>query len=360
MKILIINTVLTGKNGITNVIFNYLNSIDRERVTFDYLAINTPDVMYRNMIEAYGGKLFVLSRLSTNMFIYWSRIRKLIKNGYDAVHIHGNSHTVVLELSAAYSAGCHIRLVHAHNTACKYVVVHKLLTPLFNFFYTHGLACGADAGRFMFGSRPYMVINNGVDVERFGFDAKSREKIRRQLNLDDNDRLLGHVGYFKEVKNQKFIVEILKHLEERYKLILIGDGPLREDTENLVKCYGLESRVIFTGNINNVDEYLNAIDFVVMPSLFEGLPLALIEQQANGLKCVVADTITREVDKTDNLLFLPLSLSAKEWANKIVAFHDNQSRDKQSRRAIECICKSGYSIQEEANKLANYYNEIIK
>lgn len=363
MKILIINTVPTSRSGITNVIFNYFTSIRRNNIIMDYSSLNNPENYYSDIVEKAGGKVFVLPSRTKNIFSYSYRLFQLIKQEkYDIVHIHGNSHTVSIELGAASMAGCRIRMVHAHTTTCKYAMAHKLLSPIFNFLCTHRLACGKAAGHFMFGNRPFVVVNNGVDTEKFAFCLDKRADLRKDLGWGDN-RVIGHVGYFKEVKNQNFIVDIFNELyihDNKYRLILIGDGPLRGQVEKKVLDLGLSDFVRFTGNINNVNEYLNAIDLIVMPSLFEGLPLSLIEQQANGLQCVVSDTVTKEVDKTGNLLFLQLSLTAKEWANKIVSFHDKLSRDERSKRAIESICKSGYSIQVEAGKLENYYNSIIK
>lgn len=358
MKILIINTVLTGKNGITNVIFNFLRNIDRKEMTFDYLSINEPEASFRKEIETKGGMLFVLCR-EKGVVKYWINLIKLLwRNKYDAIHIHCNSHTVTLELSAAWVAGCKNRIVHCHNTTCKYILIHHLLTPFFFLLCTKGLACGKDAGKWMFGKKPFDVINNGIDTEKYVFSQLFRKEIRKSLNLLDETIIIGHVGYFKEVKNQRFIIDIFKDLlktDNRYYLVLIGDGPLRKEIEKKVKQYGLEKRIKFTGNINNVNEYLNAIDMIVMPSLFEGLPLSLMEQQANGLQCVVSDAITEEVDKTGNLLFLPLSMSAKEWAERITTFKDEYTREERSKYAIASICASGYSIKEEAQKLKSLY-----
>ena len=365
MKILLINTVPTEKNGITNVIFNYLRNIDRKEMTFDYLSINEPETSYREEVEKSGGRMFVLPRLEMGVLSYWNALRKLIKqNCYDAVHVHGNSHTLVLELSAARAAGCKARIVHSHNTTCLNPLLHRILFPIFNLLYTHALACGEEAGCWMFGTRPYTVINNGVDTQNFSFDQEKRKSVRQQLCISDEEILIGNVGHFYgKVKNQSFVVGVFNELLKKshcYKLCLIGDGPQRKDVEHQVGEYGLSDRVIFTGNINNVDEYLCAIDLIVMPSLYEGLPLTLIEQQACGLQCVVADTITREADKTGNLKFLSLESPVVEWANCIEKSESEIAREKCSKDAIEKITEAGYNIAVEANKLRNVYECINK
>lgn len=361
MKILLINTVPTDKNGITNVLFNYLKAMDTEGLQMDFVSINQPDEYYVREIEKREGQLFVLPRLNGTVS-YWKSLCNLIrKNRYNIVHIHGNSHTTVLELTAARAAGCGVRIVHAHTTTCKYVVVHKLLAPMFHTLCTLGIACGESAGKFMFGKRPFTVLNNGVDIDKFTFNQEHRDAIRKKHGWD-GCRVLGHVGYFLEVKNQQWIIEILRELlnnDDTYRLVLIGNGKLREQVTSKAREYGILDKVTFTGKIDNVDEYLNAMDLVLMPSLFEGLPLSLIEQQANGLRCVVSDTITTEVDKTGNLTFLSLSASAKEWADEIASIKmiSDEKRKEMSELAVQSIVRCGYRIKDEALKLKNIYRD---
>ena len=164
------------------------------------------------------------------------------------------------------------------------------------------------------------------------------------------------MGGFVETKNQRFIVEVFHELyryDNTYRLLLIGDGPLHQEVKETVKESGLQDVVCMTGNINNVHDYLNAMDLVLMPSLFEGLPLTLVEQQANGLRCVVSDAITTEADKTGNLMFLSLIKTASEWAKRIqdIDIETTKQRQARSQEAVACIRECGYSIQEEARKL---------
>lgn len=359
MKILVINTVPTDKNGITNVIFNYFNAIDDD-VFIDYVAINSPDTYYKNLLEKRGAILYSLNR--RNVLGYISSLAKIIKKKkYDAIHVHGNSHTVLLELIAAKIAGCNNRIIHAHSTNCGSIVLHKLLKTLFNWLCTHRLACGDMAGKFMFGTKPFKIINNGVDVIKYSFDIKKRASLRAKLSLSDNDTLIGHVGYFLALKNQSFLVDVFAELVKKnnnYRLVLIGDGALRPEIEKKVDSLGLKDKVTFTGNINNVSDYLNAIDLIVMPSLFEGLPLTLVEQQANGLQCIVSDTITKEADKTGNLRFISLNAPISEWGQTVENSNCKQGREQRSKKAVDDIAKAGYSIQTEANKLVEFYKSI--
>lgn len=361
MKILLINTVATDKNGITMVIFNYLKAMNTIDITLDLVSLNEPDISYVNEVERKGGHVYVLPRSGKKILFYWNGLRRLVKqNKYDAVHIHGNSHTVVLELSAIWAAGCKVRIVHSHNTTCTYSGIHKLMTIPFNMLYTQGFACGREAGEWMFCKRSFEVINNGVNTDLFRFKNDVREKMRTEFGWNDC-KVIGHVGTFIPVKNQTFLVDIFSMLyirDSSYRLLLIGEGDLRKDLMVKVESIGLKDVVKFTGNVNNVYDYVNAMDLVIMPSLFEGLPLTLVEQQANGLHCVVADTITTETDKTGNLTFVSLNAPVIEWADRIQNLNLD-GRGERSLKAIDKIKECGYSIQEEAKKLEEYYKSII-
>ncbi len=362
MKILIINTVPTEKNGITNVIFNYVKAINDDNFVFDLLAINDLDDIYKQTIKQHGGDVYILHR--HNVIAYLLKLSRLIRrNKYDAIHIHGNSHTLCLELLAAKIGGCKSRIVHAHSTSCLNIKAHYILQKPFDSLCTARIACGKDAGLFMYGNNNFDVINNGVDTEKYAFDAQKRKKVRDDYGIREDDILLGHVGYFLPLKNQRFIVEVLKQLLEindNYKLLLIGDGELRPSVEQQVKDYGLDSHVFFAGNIDNVFDYLNAIDIVIMPSIFEGVPLTLIEQQANGIRCFVSDTITHEADKTGNLTFISLQENADAWAKTILSTKDNMSRSERSKMAIECIKNAGYDIISQAKVLEVFYKNVLK
>ena len=216
--------------------------------------------------------------------------------------------------------------------------------------------------RLMFGSKDVTIVNNCIDTDMYKFNGNSRESIRTKHHWN-HCKVLGHVGIFIELKNQTFVVDVFNVLykkDDTYRLVLIGEGPLHNTIKAKVQQLGLADKVVFTGNINNVNEYLNAIDIIIMPSYFEGLPLTLIEQQANGLQCVCSDTITKEVDKSGNLRFLSLDKSADEWALEVDSFLDTSHREERSRIAIEKIRESGYSIQAEAEKLLKLYRRLVR
>lgn len=356
MRILLINTVPTERNGITNVIFNLHRAMDKGDICFDYVSINEPDAAYVRQIEEAGGRCYVLSRSMKGIIPYVAKLRKIIRSGgYDAVHAHGNSATLVLEMLAAKLGGCGVRIAHGHNTACLSPALHRLLNPLFQSCCTHPLACGQDAGRWLYGKREFAVVNNGIHTGHFGFRADARQALRSQWGLGQDVRLIGHVGAFIESKNQMFLVELLAELTKDHHLLLLGDGPLRPAVEARARALGLSDRVHFAGVTDRVGEHLSAFDLLVMPSLFEGLPLTLVEAQASGLACLVSDAITREADKTGNLRFLPLSEGTAVWAEAVRAGALPRERQRASEEAIEKIKACGYDAETESARLKDYY-----
>lgn len=358
MKILMINTVATEKNGITNVIMNIISNIKGEGILFDLLSPNKPSERYTRIVEQYGGSVFVSERSMRKSISYFFRIKKIISDhSYDAIHIHGNSHLVILELLAAFLTGCKIRIVHAHNTTCNFPFVHKLLSPIFNILCTHRIACGNDAGYFMYGKKKFVVFNNGIDTDRFAFNPEVRKEIREKYNIQEKI-VIGHVGMFNEAKNQLFLIDVLKKLLQKnshYCLLFIGEGELMDATRKRAEDVDIADSVFFVGGTDSVPDYLSAMDMIMMPSLFEGLPLALIEEQANGLTCLVSNNITREVDKTGHVLFLPINMGVDDWVRSAEAVDILENREFLSADAVKNITCSGYSISHQIKMIKDCY-----
>lgn len=360
MKLLIVNTVPTDRNGITGVIFNYLESIpfdSDDRISF--VSINEPDEPFKKRLNRLGIELHIASRSIKNPLRYITNLKK-IASGYDIIHVHGNSATMILEMIAAKLAAIPVRIAHSHNTSCSLRIVDKICRPLFYSLCNARMACGEEAGKWLFRNRPFLILNNGIDTEKFKYDSKHRCRIREKLNIDDSTVLFGHIGNFVEAKNHAFLIDIfaaIKCLNPKTKLILLGSGDSMATIKEKVNSLNIANDVIFSGSIDNPQEYLSAIDIIIMPSLFEGLPLTLVEEQANGLSCIVSDTITQEVNMTGNLKFLPLSCSPDTWA--IEAFklleQTTHSRTQKSTEAIEKIKNKDYDIQKNAYNLKNYY-----
>lgn len=363
IKVLVISTVPIRPDGITGVIFNLFHAMDKKDVVIDLLAINQPDEKYIVDIENAGGHVYQCERLK-NIVKYMNYIYALVKrNEYDIVHAHGNSNMLALDLLPVKLAGCKVRIAHSHNTTCSSKMLNSLLAPVFMRLYTEGLACGDKAGKWLFGNHYFRVIKNGIDVDRFFFSKDKRKIIRDKFNIKSDEIVIGHVGLFNEQKNHKFIVDVAACLKKRnipFKIILIGEGELLGTIKNYVGSKKMNDSFIFTGSVSNVPDYLSGIDVILMPSLYEGFPLALVEEQAAGLKCVVSNNITTEVNITGNIAFLSLDDDKEKWCDCLIDYSLYEDRLDCSCRAVKQIKESGYDITIEAEKLRGIYVNSIK
>jgi len=361
IRVLIINTVPTEKNGITKVIFNLMNAIDWQNVIFDLVSINSPRFEYMKDIEKQGGEIYIFERGIKHLIKYIWRLIRLIKiKKYDIVHAHGNSSTLALEMCSAKLAGCKVRIAHSHNTTCKYKILHIILKQLLIATCTDRFACGIDAGKWLYNSHYFTVIKNGIDTNKYYFNSINRNLIRDKYGISNNDELIGHIGNFIEVKNHAFLIEIFNRIVKEkvsYKLMLVGDGPLLPKIKKKVIDLNLHDLVIFIGATDEVHKFLSAFDIIIMPSFYEGIPLSLIEGQANGLVCLASDKISKEVDITGNVIFISLN-DTNMWIKKVNEIRSPINRINASEIAKKKIEDTGYNIKQEAKKVSNYYNEV--
>lgn len=354
VKVLIISTVGLIYDGITSVILECLRAMNREGIEF--YVVSTIDCRpgIKKQLEDLGCIIVEFANRRTYPIQYFNELTKFIrKNDIDIVHAHGNSATLAVEMIAAWLGGAKKRIAHSHNTRCDQVKADKVLRPFFNLFYTDALACGEDAGKWLFGTKQFMVLNNGRDVEKFSYNPEKRQLMREQLGLT-KELAIGHVGGFVEQKNHSFLINIFKEivkLDSNVKFFLIGDGPKRTEIEEEAK--GLD--VAFLGTVDNVYDYLNAMDGMILPSLFEGLPLVAIEWQLNGLPVLAADTITKECVISENFELLSLDEQAEKWAKKIVQMVHSNNREKNSLCAQNNAQNYGFDINESAKILRDIY-----
>lgn len=358
-KILVCSNATFRRNGQTGVVMNLYRHLDRSRFKCDFVTRFVCDPAYKEEIESNGDKIYVLDRSSRNIINYIRQVREIASNGYDIVHIHGSSSTLLLELLAASSIKK--KITHSHSSSSNSRILHYLLRPFVNSITNFRLACGEKAGKWMYGSKGFTVINNGVDTNVFKYRTDWRSEIRAKHNLADKT-IYGHIGNFAEVKNQTFVVDVFKEILNKQSdaiLLLVGEGPLKKDVEKKVETLGLSDNVIFTGAISNVNEYLSAIDVILMPSLFEGFPLSLVEEQASGLPCLVSDVITDLCNITGMVHYISLSESPEKWAEKAFLLSKTTDRVNLSKNNIELIKEYGYSVEVTAGILMNIYESLI-
>lgn len=359
MKVLMINTLGLQTGGITISMLNYIKNIRRDKIQIDITSTMKFDQEMVDQFKENKCKIYYLRHRKSDLIGYLKDLYDVLKNNqYDIVHVHGNSATITFELAIAFIAGVKIRIAHSHNTTCDHKKMDKILRPFFYLLCNGRFACGKDAGKWLFGKRRFEIIYNGIDIDKFKYDVTFRKRIKKELDIDDDAVLLGNIGNLNTQKNQNYLLKIMKNLttksQRNYKLIIIGKGELEQILKKQTKELGLEESVNFVGQINNVNEYLSALDCMIMPSLYEGFPVTLVEAQVSGLKCLISDNITEEVMATDLIKRLSLDKSS-EWIRNITEMKYVDNREKY----YEIMHKKGFTIIENAQKLEHQYIKLF-
>ena len=360
MKVLLINTVRFRLNGITSVIMNYFRNMDKNGLHTDFAVVNEIEDDFRNELEGYGARVFFVDK-KKKTFKYIPNLNKLLKKErYDIVHIHGNSATMALEVILAKINRVEKIIVHVHNTTCQHPLLNKILRPVMMALATDFLACSDAAGEWLYKKSGYTVLKNAIDVEKFQFDLGSRAELRCELGIKD-EFLIGHIGNFTEQKNHRFLINVFEEYHKNdpcSKLLLAGDGEKFEEMVQLVSEKKLSDAVIFTGNRSNPEQLYCAMDVFLLPSLWEGLPVVLVEAQASGLSCIVSDAVSKAADLT-GIKFLPVDSTAS-WVGELERSKGVLTdREQCSERCAVKIIEAGYDIKREAERLANFYFKTL-
>lgn len=286
----------------------------------------------------------------------------------DIVHIHCNNGIGLLCAEAARRAGRVARVVHSHNSSLgSDDLMKRAGDAAFKLMYssapTARVACSKVAGDWLFGSRPYTVIRNGIDLERFAFSPEQRTSVREELNIPDESFAIGLVGAGIPVKNASFAIDLLSRLREGKQdahLVLLGEGEESEMLVDRAAGLGVAPWTHFTGTVGDAWRYYSAMDCLVMPSFYEGLPISLIEAQANGLPCAVSDTVSREADVAGLITYLPLSAKTQAWMNVIRSASGARNRADASESSVLRLQSAGFSIDDLREQLIDIYTKEVR
>lgn len=355
-----------NRGGLETFIMNVYRKLDRSEIQFDFLVHTEKQGAYDKEIERLGGKIYRVPSRRQGIYHNKKKLRlffeKHVKE-YAAVHMHESSLSYMEPLKAAKKAGAIKIIIHGHSTgfakgSWMHWFLHKVHRLVVCNYATTYLACSQNAAYWMFGKKANVqIISNGIDIDRFRFNYNKRQEIRDELGISEDEMIIGHVGRFSYPKNHKKIIDIFEKLLQKKKnirLLLIGEGKLKTDIEQYIRDKQIVNNVIFMGAVGNVDEILNCMDIFLFPSIYEGLPISLIEAQASGLCCFVSDTVTEEVKITPLISYLPLECDADFWAENIVnAF--SQMPDRQA--YFGKVKESGYSINRTVDDLKKIYIE---
>ena len=358
--------------GIETWLMQVLRRLDRKRFSMDLLYNTAKKCAYDDEVRNLNYRIISCLGLP-NPFKYAINFFKILKaNGpYDIVHTQ-QYHFGGLHLRLAYSAGVPGRIMHSRNMAKAIPPsnIQKLTWPILDKwihrYSTHLLAVSKSAAQGLYGSKVFQdkrlqILPSAIELDPFLFQP-DREAIRRSLGFNKNNLIIGHIGRFAEAKNHHFIIDIFAILASKHpelRLILVGDGPLRQEIENKCKLLGLKEKILFTGVRSDVPQLLmGAMDVLLFPSKWEGAPRVLMESQAAGLPSIISDVISEE-----SIMAQPLvrRLSLKEspllWAQAVLEALKAPRSLAQS-QALAMIRESPFNIDDNVRRLQEIYASI--
>lgn len=352
--------------GVETFLMNYFRHVDRRVVQFDFLCNKAIPGDYDEEICRLGGRIFYRPGFDVlreeNYADFWRGFLKQHPE-IQIIHTH-NGAKQYYPLKGAKEAGFPIRIAHAHSSDFvrdeKYLYRRSLIEklPAVASFY---FGCSDKAGNFFFGDELWkkqgILIRNAVPCKQFAYDSALRRQMRRCLGLKDHF-VMGHVGRFMKQKNHNRLLDIFHVVYQknpRSRLLLVGEGELMQEIRHKAAQLNMAQAVIFAGSQENMPPWYQAMDVLVMPSFFEGLPVAGIEAQAAGVPCVFSDVVSREAAVTESVRYVPLTRSDEEWADIILSCEGSPREDTQ-----EVMKKAGYDISVEALRLQNLYLQMTQ
>lgn len=352
--------------GAESRIMDLYRSTDRQKMQFDFLVHSSEKEHFDEEIEALGGRIYRVPRFKVyNWFFYKRALKRFFAQHHEFRAVHGHmTSTAAIYLPIAKKAGVPIVIGHARSAGVsgglKGLLTKWLRRPL-KHRADYCLACSKEAGEAVYGKKwmdagRVEVIPNAIDAAKYGYDENVRNEMRQELGLSDK-LVIGHVGSFREAKNHVFLVQIFAEIYKKRKdavLLLLGDGALREAIEKQVSEAGLAQAVRFLGNQAKVSPYYQAMDYLVFPSLYEGLPGTVIEAQAAGLRILVSDAVTKEAGVTELAEFFSLHKTASEWAAHVV---ENCGYERKNR--LSDIQKAGFDINAQAARYEEIYRKNV-
>ena len=333
---------------------NIMRTLDPSKARFDILLHYIRPGDYVPEIMSLGNKVFLAPRKSRHPVKNFFEIKRIVKeNKYDIVIRHSDNAFAIVDMVAAWMGGAKTRIFHSHSSSSYSKGLHAFFRPWMSFAVTKRFACSENAGKWMYGKRDFKVINNAIDIKKNIFDNSIRDEVRKEWGMEGK-KVYAHVGIYFPVKNHLFLIKAFSYILKKQpeaRLILIGEGEMRSEMEELIEELGIKDEVILTGVRYDVPRLLQMADVFCFPSKYEGLPLSLIEAQAAGLRCLISKVITDEVIVTDLVTKIDIEEGEEAFANKALEL----SEDYERRNTYEEIKKAGYDVLT----LAKFYEELV-
>jgi glycosyltransferase involved in cell wall biosynthesis len=356
-----------GGGGVESMLYNYYTHLNRDEIQFDFIVHGEKVGMLEEKFLEMGSKIYHVKPKKEGLLQNLSQIKRILYSQprYDVVHCHQNLISFV-PLYFAKKAGINTRIAHSHTTFSGKGTGREFINSVFRFLLkinaNQFFACSVDAAKCLFGEKKYIedkvdIIPNAIDESFYRFNPLIRNKVRRELHIEDKF-VIGHVGRFSKEKNQKFVLQIFKEIYQLNKnsvLLLIGDGELEQETKQLASSFSASKNIVFLGLRKDVNYILQAMDCFILPSLHEGFGIVLLEAQAAGLKCLASTAVPKETNVAGLVDFLELNAGSNHWAECILNYQHVYERKAQTQKFIA----SNYDIRQASNYLEKLYLNLF-
>lgn len=350
------------RGGAETMCMNLYRHLDKEKVQFDFVKHTEDHCAFEDEIEALGGRIYAVPRLSIKSYFAYKRWWKQhLKAHPEHQIIHGHMFTI----APVYFRICHqygrVTIGHSHSseptgkkTSLK-AQIKRFLRRSMEKESDYCLACSEAAGMWLFPDKSFSVLKNAIDTQQYSFDPETRAALRREFGIEEDAPVVAAVGSLVEVKNPFGTLAVFRALHHEHpeaRLLWCGNGDMRAAVEQKTRELGLADAVILAGVRPDIPRVLQAADVYLMPSFYEGLPVSAIEAQAAGLPCVLSDGISREVAITDLCRFVPLD-DPDAWVRAI------EEGIRQGRSdTTQAIIDAGYDVRTTAAWLQDFYLRI--
>lgn len=342
--------------GTEQYVMNCFRAINQELIKFDFCILNETIGKYETEVMKKGAAIYHLIPFSRNPIKNLLQYKSLIKKEkYDVIEIHSSTSTRYFYAYIAKKYRVKKVIYHAHNTSdTPASLVERYCSSRIPRYCNQLIACSKKAGDYIYrGNTEFHIIKNAVDLKKYAYSQTIREEKREELGIEKTTLAIGAVGRLNRQKNLLFLIEVLEDIlksREDCRLLLIGDGELRKEIEEVAKEKGIDRKILITGMVEDVHKYMQALDVFVMPSLYEGLPFAGIEAQAAGLPCIFSDTITEELHIAPNIIFLPIDKGTPLWKKAILEMEKIGRAD-----AMRELIQSGYDLETQIDDIIKAY-----
>lgn len=356
--------ILSG--GKKNLIMEYFRHIDKTKVQMDIICNDDSDAIPKEEIEELGGRVFIVPSFK-NLWGHTTKLYEIFRREkYDVIHAY-NSTMNLFPMYAAKRAGIKVRISESLSMAAKgefKTYIKYMLKPFSKLFANYYMSCGVDCGIFQFGQKVYdegriAIFKTAINSQFNAYNEEVRLQTRKKFGWEDK-MVYGFIGRFEPQKNPLFLIDIMSEIKKRQKkaqFVIIGAGGLEEKMKSRIKETGLEESMSWLGRREDIQQFYNAFDGFLLPSLYEGLPVVGLESQSCGLPIFFSTEITPEAAACDLAVYIGLKESPSVWAEKIISVVQKNIPIRRSH--CDDIIKAGFDSHAESERLQKFYLDAL-